>query len=272
MKIDNDGAERFPRAPGGGTSILDLPEDVCPRCSPWSAPRCCWSSRAREVLQGNAKNACAAGRWRGEGAASDRTCLGNQVQHDAERMRLLRTACMELKELQAADASCCGSRPVPPRLGTLDMRFNQLGDEGLMVLASASVKGWLPNLTVLGLSNNKITTGGAKALASAAAGCPPAFETPSTFAFNEIDGEGLASLALAMGDGALEALDLYLDGNKSDAEVVQQALLKPSNARLAAAARRRQRVDYIAAIRPRSVRWLLRRCCSGRPWTPSYSS
>lgn len=109
-----------------------------------------------------------------------------------------------------------------------------------MALARASAKGWLPELTVLGLSNNRITTRGAEALAKAAAASPPAFEPLEQLSldFNAIDGEGMASLAIAMGDGALPRLVSFaLDGNRSDNEVVQQALLLPSAARLAAAKR-----------------------------------
>lgn len=249
MKIDNDGAANAspPRAStGGGTSILDLPEDVClsllslvgTPLLPGAAAAlagCCKAMRRMPAL----RKALAAVKVQHQTARALATRCGTTPE------RMGASGCARLawnsRKLQAADAKLlAGLVQFMPRLGTLDMRFNQLGDEGLMALASASVKGWLPNLTVLGLSNNKITTGGAKALASAAAGCPPAFETLEqlSLAFNEIDGEGLASLALAMGDGALpKLLTFYLDGNKSDAEVVQQALLKPSNARLAAAKR-----------------------------------
>ena len=82
-----------------------------------------------------------------------------------------------------------------PHLTELDLRYNGLGDEGLMQLATASAKGSLPELTVLGLSNNRITTKGAEALASAVASSPAFSSLESlNLSHNEIVAEGMASL------------------------------------------------------------------------------
>ena len=62
-----------------------------------------------------------------------------------------------------------------PRLGELDLRYNKIGDKGLMELALASARGWLPELTALSLGNCAITTKGAQAFATAVAGSSPGF-------------------------------------------------------------------------------------------------
>ena len=62
---------------------------------------------------------------------------------------------------------------------------------------------------------------------AALAGCPPAFLLLEQLSLNHnaIGGEGMASLSLAMGDGALpRLLTLFLIGNPADDAVVQQAL------------------------------------------------
>ena len=84
-----------------------------------------------------------------------------------------------------------------PRLTELDLRCNGLGDEGLMVLARASASGGLLTLTVLGLSNNGITTKGAAALASAVTSSP-AFSSLEllNLSHNEIVADGMASLVI----------------------------------------------------------------------------
>ena len=250
MKIEStDDQTTAAKAPSSAECLLlNLPEDcflsllslIGSPLSPGAAvalANCCKAMRSMPAL----RKALVAVKTQHQAAWTLATKCGTTPE------RMGASGCARLawnsKKLRAADAKVlAGLCQFMPRLGTMDLRFNELGDEGLMALARASAKGYLPELTVLGLSNNKVTTGGAKALASAAAGCPPAFECLEqlSLAFNEIDGDGMASLALAMGDGALPRLvTFYLDNNKdgANAEIVQQALLKPSDARREAAKR-----------------------------------
>ena len=53
-----------------------------------------------------------------------------------------------------------------PRLVEVDLRYNLIGDAGLVALAAASAAGRLPQLTNLALSNNKITDAGLESLAA----------------------------------------------------------------------------------------------------------
>ena len=220
----------------GSICLLDLPEDVLltllalvgSPLLPGSAvglATCCKAMRRMPVL----RKASTAFKSQHKAAVALSARCGTTTARmgSVECARLAWSA----KGLQCADMRLlAGLGRFMPRLSELDMRFNKIGDDGLMALARASAKGWLPELTVLGLSNNCITTGGAKALASVAAGSPPAFVALEQLLlnFNAIEGEGMAALALAMGDGALPRLVSFaLDGNKGDNDIVSRRCWSP---------------------------------------------
>ena len=248
MKVDVAAKVKPPPSPAGegSTCLLDLPEDICltllmlagSPLLPMSAvglANCCKAMRRMPTLRKALISFKA--HHKASRALSTKCGTTSIRMGSAECARLAwnakRLACADIKVL-------AGLGRFMPQLSELDLRFNAIGDEGLMALATASIKGWLPELTVLGLSNNSVTTGGAKALASAAAGSAPAFVTLEqlSLSFNAIDDEGMGELALAMGDGALPKLVTFvLEGNQGSCEVVQQALMNPSEARLAAAKR-----------------------------------
>lgn len=244
--IDNSADAETP-----GPFLLDLAEDVLlmilrfagsplqPRAAV-SLASCCKAMRSMPLL----KLATKALRIQHQAVVALTTKVGLTLERLANASRLSWVT----KGLTHKDAKVLAFVVrLLPRLSELDLRFNEIGDEGLMELASASAKGWLPELTALNLSSNGITTRGAEALASAIAGSPPAFAQLESLSLshNAVLTDGMASLALAMGDGALpKLLTFCLDGNTTaagmrctDDAVVQQALAQPSAARLVAARR-----------------------------------
>ena len=135
------------------------------------------------------------------------------------------------KSLSDFDMVSLGVIPLPS-LQEIDVRFNAIGDSGLIALAAASAAGRLPSLNALGLNNNRISDGGAIALASATSDqTSPAFGSIESLGlgFNRIGAGGMAALALAIGDGALPRItQLMLVSNLAEEVVVTQAVLSPS--------------------------------------------
>ena len=99
-----------------------------------------------------------------------------------------------------------------PRLVEVDLRYNLIGDAGLVALAAASAAGRLPQLTNLALSNNKITDAGLESLAAMTDMAsvesynddgvwPRVFEDLEVLSlmFNKINQAGMAAIALALG-------------------------------------------------------------------------
>lgn len=160
--------------------------------------------------------------------------LGGRIGLTLDRLGTASRLTCSQKKLTNADMATLGGIPLP-QLAEVDLRFNEIGDPGLLSLSQASVAGLLPNLDNLELSNNRITAAGAKALAAAVANLSsPAFSGLETFglAFNKIEGAGMAALATALNGGALPKLStLALTGNPADDAAVQGAMLAPSDAR-----------------------------------------
>ena len=126
-----------------------------------------------------------------------------------------------------------------PRLVEVDLRYNLIGDAGLVALAAASAAGRLPQLTNLALSNNKITDAGLESLAAMTDMAsvesynddgvwPRVFEDLEVLSlmFNKINQAGMAAIALALGTHlAMPNLrSVMLAGNLCDDSVVKQAL------------------------------------------------
>ncbi|EOD26952.1 hypothetical protein EMIHUDRAFT_236263 [Emiliania huxleyi CCMP1516] len=108
-----------------------------------------------------------------------------------------------------------GKEGAAPRLEKLDLNWNKIGDEGCKALAAALGKeGAAPRLETLYLGENKIGDEGCKALAAALGkeGAAPRLETLYLYR-NEIGDEGCKALAAALGkEGAaprLETLSLH---------------------------------------------------------------
>jgi hypothetical protein len=140
------------------------------------------------------------------------------------------------RSLVDADAVTLGALPLPS-LVEIDLRFNQVGDRGLLALAAASAEGRLPNLGALGLSNNRVTDQGALALAAAATDISaPAFADLESLnlGFTRIGAEGMSALALAVGEGGMPRLQYtsyMLAGNTVDEAIFAQAMRDPSEER-----------------------------------------
>ncbi|EOD10767.1 hypothetical protein EMIHUDRAFT_447308, partial [Emiliania huxleyi CCMP1516] len=104
-----------------------------------------------------------------------------------------------------------------PRLETLVLHGNNIGDEGWKALAAALKEGAAPRLEYLTLNGNKIGDEGSKALAAALGkeGAAPRLEYLALNG-NKIGDEGSKALAAALGkEGAAPRLEyLYLHSNK----------------------------------------------------------
>lgn len=225
------------------TSLTDLPEDILlillnrlsnplrPLCA-ISLVHCCKTMRMHRLRQ-------ATKTLKGEHCRAQ--ALGKKGGSSVERMGS--ESCARLswnkKDLTSTDVKVLArlGRSMP-LLQELDLRFNSIGDDGLAALGAASAKGWLPELNSLGLCNNRITTSGAIRLSQDVLASPAAFTALESLSLNhnDIAADGMASMALAIGQGGVPMLlTLFLTGNPADDGVVQQALLMPSAARLAAA-------------------------------------
>ena len=90
---------------------------------------------------------------------------------------------------------------------TLDLRFNQIGDQGVTALAEACAGGALPSLRSLDLQCNAIGDVGLSALASTCAGGAQLPQLKELYLYsNNIGDTGCAALAEACVGGAMAQL------------------------------------------------------------------
>ena len=108
-----------------------------------------------------------------------------------------------------------GSKGALPRLSTLYLGWNNIGDSGLTSLATALGSGALPSLTVLNLTRNQMGDIGVTALASALGkGALPSLRGLN-LGYNKIGDDGVIALATALANGTLPNLEvLVLSHNK----------------------------------------------------------
>ena len=129
--------------------------------------------------------------------------------------RLNACAVLENNHLAQQGLWIACARGALPKLETLNLEANRIGDPGISALADACARGGLPKLEALQLYRNQIGDAGVSALASACArGAMEKLEV-LLLVNNQIGDPGVSALADACARGALPLVsDLWLDDNK----------------------------------------------------------